>query len=35
MTGSARTWFTVAAGADRYTPIDPVRVLDTRYGTGL
>ena len=35
MTGAARTWFTVAAGADRYTPIDPVRVLDTRYGTGL
>ncbi|MFS0704312.1 S8 family serine peptidase [Cellulomonas sp. 179-A 9B4 NHS] len=25
-----RTWFTVGAGGDRFTPIDPVRVLDTR-----
>jgi subtilisin family serine protease len=25
-----RTWFTVAAGADRFTPMDPVRVADTR-----
>ncbi|WP_456846171.1 FG-GAP-like repeat-containing protein, partial [Cellulomonas sp. P5_C6] len=29
-----RTWFTVAAHGDRYTPVDPVRVLDTRTGVG-
>lgn len=25
-----RSWFTVGAGGDRFTPVDPVRVLDTR-----
>ena len=25
-----RSWFTVAAGGDRFTPIDPVRIADTR-----
>ncbi len=29
-----RTWFTVAAGGDRFTPVSPWRVLDTRNGTG-
>ena len=27
-----RSWLTVAAGADRFTPMDPVRVADTRGG---
>jgi subtilisin family serine protease len=30
----ARTWFTVAADGDRFTPVDPRRVLDSRAGTG-
>ncbi|MFC8192777.1 S8 family serine peptidase [Cellulomonas sp. NPDC057328] len=30
-----RSWFTVAAGGQRFTPVAPVRVLDTRDGTGL
>ncbi|MDO8119974.1 S8 family serine peptidase [Isoptericola sp. b490] len=30
-----RTWFTVAAGGDRFTPVTPWRVLDTRNGTGF
>ncbi|WP_456846571.1 S8 family serine peptidase, partial [Cellulomonas sp. P5_C6] len=30
-----RTWFTVGANGERYTPVDPVRVLDTRSGLGL
>ncbi|MEZ0447688.1 S8 family serine peptidase [Cellulomonas sp. ICMP 17802] len=25
-----RSWFTVAAGGDRFTPVDPVRIADTR-----
>lgn len=29
-----RTWFTVAAGGQRFTPVEPRRVLDTRNGTG-
>lgn len=29
-----RTWFTVAAGGQRFTPVEPYRVLDTRNGTG-
>jgi subtilisin family serine protease len=31
----SRTWFTVAAGGDRFTPVEPRRVLDTRTGTGV
>lgn len=27
-----RTWFTVAAGADRFTPLEPFRVADSRGG---
>ncbi|MGW6130181.1 S8 family serine peptidase [Cellulomonas sp. NPDC055163] len=30
-----RTWFTVAADGDRFTAVDPARVLDTRNGTGV
>ncbi|MFS0702152.1 S8 family serine peptidase [Cellulomonas sp. 179-A 4D5 NHS] len=33
--GTFRSWFTVAAGGDRFTPVDPLRVLDTRFGTGV
>ncbi|WP_258724374.1 S8 family serine peptidase [Cellulomonas sp. NS3] len=33
--GTFRSWFTVAAGGDRFTPVDPLRVLDTRDGTGV
>lgn len=29
-----RTWFTVAANGQRFTPVEPRRVLDTRNGTG-
>ena len=29
---ATRTWFTVAAGGDRFTPVTPARVLDTRVG---
>jgi len=31
----ARLWFTVAAGGDRFTPVTPRRVLDSRSGTGV
>ncbi|WP_315096269.1 S8 family serine peptidase [uncultured Cellulomonas sp.] len=27
---AVRSWFTVAAGGDRFTPVDPVRIADTR-----
>ncbi|KQR16680.1 S8 family serine peptidase [Cellulomonas sp. Leaf334] len=30
-----RTYFTVGASGDRFTPLEPVRVLDTRDGTGV
>lgn len=30
MTETSRSWFTVGAGGDRFTPLDPVRVTDTR-----
>ncbi|NHT18060.1 S8 family serine peptidase [Cellulomonas sp. IC4_254] len=29
-----RTWFTVGADGDRFTPVTPVRVLDTRHDWG-
>ncbi|MBX9245262.1 S8 family serine peptidase, partial [Actinotalea ferrariae] len=32
MTEPFRTWFTVAADGERFTPVAPVRVLDTRWG---
>ncbi len=35
MTETERSWFTVAAGGARYTPVDPMRVLDTRTGRGM
>ena len=34
-TEHVRSWFTVAAGGARFTPVDPVRVLDSRTGWGL
>ena len=34
-TTPSRTWFTVAAGGDRFTPVAPRRVLDSRSGTGI
>ena len=30
-----RTWFTVAANGNRFTPVSPVRVLDTRVPVGV
>ncbi|MBB2924708.1 S8 family serine peptidase [Cellulomonas cellasea] len=35
LTDVVRTWFTVAADGDRFTAVDPVRVLDSRNGTGV
>ncbi|WP_298456094.1 S8 family serine peptidase [uncultured Cellulomonas sp.] len=29
-----RSWFTVAAGGDRFTPVEPTRVFDSRDGFG-
>lgn len=31
MTEPYRTWFTVAADGDRFTPVDPYRLMDTRW----
>lgn len=34
MTETVRSWFTVGAAGQRFTPVDPYRVLDTRQGYG-
>ncbi|WP_298456043.1 FG-GAP-like repeat-containing protein [uncultured Cellulomonas sp.] len=33
-TEATRSWFTVAAGGDRFTPLEPVRVFDSRDEVG-